>query len=158
MIEVTFKLNNKQVSVKSEEGEMLTWVLRDQLRLTGTKWGCGEAACGACTVLMDGDAVPSCQIPIEMCEGSEILTIEGVAGPDGMHPLQQAFLDYDAYGCGFCTPGMIMKALAFLDQNPDPSREEIIAAMNDNVCRCGAYNNIIKAIEAAAKEMRKVKA
>lgn len=137
-----------------EKDQFLLWVLRTQFNLTGTKYGCGMGYCGSCTVLMDGDPVRSCSIMMEDVAGTSIVTIEGLEEKGELHPLQQAFIDHDALQCGFCTPGMIMNAAGLLKKNPDPTRQQIITGMNDNLCRCGAHNRIIDAIESAAKMMK----
>ena len=152
----TFSLNvNGQVhQVTADPEEPLLWVLRDQLGLTGPKFGCGEASCGVCSVLIDDEAWRSCVVPVEdVADGQRIVTIEGLGTEDNLTPLQQAFVDHTAFGCGFCTPGMIITATALLRSNPHPTRREIIEFMDDNLCRCAAYPGIIEAIEAvAAKE------
>jgi aerobic-type carbon monoxide dehydrogenase small subunit (CoxS/CutS family) len=155
MIEqVQFKLNGKPVKLMVESDRKLLWVLRTDLALTGTKYGCGESFCGACTVLVNHEAVRSCQTAVKEVQGKEVVTIEGLASKDKLHPLQKAFAEHDAMQCGYCTPGMIMNAYSFLRKNPEPSEKEIIENMNDNLCRCGAHNRIIKAIQSAAKEMK----
>ncbi len=126
-------------------------VLRDDLDLPGTKYGCGEGQCGACTVLVDGKSVRSCQTPVGSVEGKQITTIEGLEQERTLHPLQQAFLDDDAMQCGYCTPGMIMSAASLLRRNPNPSRQEIVRYMEGNICRCGAYSRIVAAIQRASK-------
>lgn len=132
-----------------ELDEPLLWVLRDDLGLTGTKFGCGTGECGACSVLIDGVARRSCRVPVAYAAaGREIVTIEGLGTSGNLSPLQQAFVDHTAFCCGFCTPGMIITATALLASNPHPGRQEIIAAMDYNLCRCGSYLNIIKAIES----------
>lgn len=132
-----------------ELDEPLLWVLRDDLGLTGTKFGCGTGVCGACSVLIDGVARRSCRVPVAYAAaGQEIVTIEGLGTSGNLSPLQQAFVDHTAFGCGFCTPGMIITATALLASNPHPGRQEIIEAMDYNLCRCGSYLNIIKAIES----------
>jgi aerobic-type carbon monoxide dehydrogenase small subunit (CoxS/CutS family) len=137
--------------VEADPKEPLLWVLRDQLRLTGTKFGCGEGSCGACSVLIDGEAYRSCVIQVgEVAGGEKIVTIEGIGAPVQLSPLQQAFVEHTAFGCGFCTPGMIINATALLAAHPRPTRQQIITAMNDNLCRCAAYPNIVEAIESAA--------
>jgi aerobic-type carbon monoxide dehydrogenase small subunit (CoxS/CutS family) len=118
--------------------------------LTGTKYGCGQALCGACTVLVNGEAVRSCMYPMQLVEGKEVVTLEGLAQNGDLHPLQQAFVDHDALQCGYCTPGMIMNAYSLLATNPTPSRDEILAGMNGNLCRCGSHNRVVRAIQAAA--------
>jgi aerobic-type carbon monoxide dehydrogenase small subunit (CoxS/CutS family) len=154
MATIPFKLNGKSISLKSDAARMLLWVLRTDLGLTGAKYGCGEGLCGACTVLVNGEAVLACQTPIEDVSGAEIVTIEGLAQNGHLHPIQQAFMDHDALQCGFCTSGMILKAYHFLAQNNQPSQDEIIAAMDDNLCRCGSHVRIVKAVQTAAKWMQ----
>jgi carbon-monoxide dehydrogenase small subunit len=155
MIEqVQFKLNGKPVKLMVESDRKLLWVLRTDLALTGTKYGCGESFCGACTVLVNHEAVRSCQTAVKEVQGKEVVTIEGLASKDKLHPLQKAFAEHDAMQCGYCTSGMIMNAYSFLRKNPEPSEKDIIENMNDNLCRCGAHNRIIKAIQSAAKEMK----
>jgi aerobic-type carbon monoxide dehydrogenase small subunit (CoxS/CutS family) len=129
-------------------------VLRDDLGLTGAKYGCGEAHCGACTVLVDGKPVRSCSTRAETASGKKVSTIEGLCVKGKLHALQEAFLAVGSMQCGYCTPGMIMSALALLTKNPEPTREEIVQGMNGNICRCGTYNRIIAAIEMAAKAMK----
>jgi len=121
------------------------------LKLTGTKFGCGEGACGACSVLIDGEVYRSCTVPVgEVGNREKIVTIEGLGRPGELSKLQSAFMEHTAFGCGYCTPGMIVTATALLDQNPSPSRDQIVSAMNDNLCRCASYPNIIEAIKDAA--------
>jgi len=154
MIEyLQFTLNGKPQSIRVDGNRLLLWVLRTDLGLTGTKYGCGESYCGACTVLVNNQAVRSCQMTIKDVQGKEIITIEGLAKNGDPHPLQKAFMEHDALQCGYCTPGMIMSAYALLRQNPQPDTAEIITGMNDNLCRCGAHTRIVQAIQAAAKEM-----
>jgi aerobic-type carbon monoxide dehydrogenase small subunit (CoxS/CutS family) len=131
---------------------MLLWVLRADLGLTGTKLGCGEGLCGACTVLVDNEPVRSCHLAVKDINGKEVTTIEGLAENGEPHPLQKAFMSHDALQCGFCTPGMIMNAYALLLKNPEPTRQEIIESMDGNLCRCGSYGRIIQAIQTAAQE------
>jgi carbon-monoxide dehydrogenase small subunit len=155
MIEaIQFKLNGETVRLKVDGERMLLWVLRTDLGLTGTKYGCGEEQCGACTVLVNGEAILSCQMPVKQVAGKEVVTIEGFGGSGGLHPLQKAFVEHDALQCGFCTPGMILKAYSLLVKTPLPTREQIIQAMDQNLCRCGSYPRVIQAIEAASKEMK----
>jgi len=155
MIEaIQFKLNGETVRLKVDGERMLLWVLRTDLGLTGTKYGCGEEQCGACTVLVNGEAILSCQMPVKQVAGKEVVTIEGFGGSGGLHPLQKAFVEHDALQCGFCTPGMILKAYSLLVKTPLPTREQIIHAMDQNLCRCGSYPRVIQAIEAASKEMK----
>ncbi|KPK36165.1 MAG: ferredoxin [Phycisphaerae bacterium SG8_4] len=151
---ISFTLNDKAVSVNTDGERPLLWVLRTDLGLTGTKYGCGKALCGACTVIMDGMAVRSCVIPVRSVNGRNVLTIEGLAKDGKLHPIQEAFAKHDALQCGFCTPGMILNAYSLLSSNPEPSRQEIIDGMEYNLCRCGAHTRIIRAIEEAAQEMK----
>lgn len=134
-------------------GMTLLAFLREQLKLTGTKEGCGNGQCGACTVIMDGKAVNSCLVLAVQADGARITTIEGVEGPDGLHPLQQAFIDEGAVQCGFCTPGMILSAKALLDENADPDEGEIKEALSGNLCRCTGYVKIIRAVKNAARRL-----
>ena len=150
---IHFKLNDEPVNVTVDGERMLLWVLRTDLGITGPKYGCGEGLCGACTVLVDNEAILSCQTPVKEAEGREVITIEGLAKNGKLHPLQKAFMKHDALQCGFCTPGMILKAHSLLSHNPRPSREEIIEGMDENLCRCGAYMRIVQAIETAAQEI-----
>jgi len=147
----TLNVNGKKYQVRAEPDEPLLWVLRDDLKLTGSKFGCGVGVCGACSVLIDGVARRSCCVHVShVAHGHEIVTVEGLGAPDDLTPLQQAFIDHTAFCCGFCTPGMIVTAAALLARNPNPTREEIVEAMDHNLCRCGSYINIIEAIEAVA--------
>lgn len=155
MIEkIPFTLNGDSVQLTLDSDRMLLWVLRTDLGLTGTKYGCGESLCGACTVLVNHEAVRSCQTTMKEIQGRDVITIEGLAKNNQLHPLQKAFMAHDALQCGFCTPGMIMNAYAFLIKNPRPSMSQIIEGMDENLCRCGAYKRIIRAVQAAAEEMR----
>ena len=151
---IHFTLNNKPVNLTVNGERMLLWVLRTDLGITGPQYGCGEGFCGACTVLVDNEAALSCQTPVKEVNGREVLTIEGLAQNGRLHPLQKAFMKHDALQCGFCTPGMILKAHSLLSKNPRPSREEIIEGMDGNLCRCGAHMRIVEAIETAAQEMK----
>jgi aerobic-type carbon monoxide dehydrogenase small subunit (CoxS/CutS family) len=151
---VKFELNGKQVEVKLEENQTLLWVLRTNFNLTGTKYGCGEGYCGSCTVLVNDEPVRSCVTALEDVEGAKVVTIEGLADGEKLHPVQQAFVDHDALQCGYCTPGMILNATALLKKNPEPTRKEIIDGMDGNLCRCGAHTRIILAIESASKMMK----
>jgi carbon-monoxide dehydrogenase small subunit len=151
---IYFKLNDNPVKMTVDDERMLLWILRNDLGITGPKYGCGAGLCGACTVLVDNEAVLSCQTPVKEVKGREVLTIEGLAQNERLHPLQKAFIKHDALQCGFCTPGMILKAHSLLLKNPSPSPEEIIQGMDGNLCRCGAHIRIIEAIETAAQEMR----
>ena len=151
---ISYKLNGSPVNIQVDGERKLLWVLRTDLGLTGTKYGCGEGLCGACNVLVNNEVVPSCQILVKDVIGSEVVTIEGLAKNGELHPLQKAFIKHDALQCGFCTPGMIMRAHSLLSENPEPSREEIIQAMDENLCRCGAHVRIVEAIQTAAKAMK----
>jgi nicotinate dehydrogenase subunit A len=144
------RVNGKNHRVEADPERSLLSVLRDELDLTGTKYGCGEGQCGACTVLIDGNAVRSCQAPVRAVAGKQIMTIEGLAGNGHLHPLQQAFLDADAMQCGYCTPGMILSAAGLLQKNASPADAEIKRALEGNVCRCGTYPRIIAAVRMAA--------
>ena len=151
---ISFKLNEKSVSLTTDGERTLLWMLRTDLALTGTKYGCGKGLCGACTVMVDDRAVRSCIIPVRSIKGKKVLTIEGLARNGKLHPIQEAFIKHDALQCGFCTPGMILNAYSLLLRNPQPTREEIIEGMEYNLCRCGAHLRIIRAIESAAQEMK----
>lgn len=152
-----FRLNGVPTAIRVDGERKLLWVLRTDLGLTGPKYGCGQGICGACTVLVDGRAMRSCQVAVSETEGRDIITIEGLARGAGLHPLQKAFMEHSALQCGFCTPGMIMGAAALLARNPDPSPGDIVGALEDNLCRCGSHTRIIRAIQAAAREMRGVR-
>jgi len=143
-------VNGKDVTLEIEPDELLVEVLRDRLGLTGTKVGCEEGECGACTVLLDGKAVVSCLLPAMKAQGRKVETVEGLAAEGKLHPLQQAFIDCGAVQCGYCTPGMLMSAKALLDENPSPSEEEIREAISGNLCRCTGYRKIVEAIKAAS--------
>ena len=147
---VSFTLNGKATRLTVDEDRMLLWVLRDDLGLTGTKFGCGQALCGACTVLVNNEAVRSCATPVGAVEGKRVVTIEGVAEGERLHPLQEAFVQHLGFQCGFCTPGMILGAHALLQKNPKPTRAQIVAHMDDYLCRCGAHNRIVQAVESVA--------
>ena len=157
-LQLNFQLNGKALEVECEAQETLAEVLRDRLNLTGTKLSCEVQVCGACTVLVDGLPVSSCTLLAYEVRDKNVLTIEGLARPDGtLHPIQQAFIDEFAFQCGFCTPGMILATKALLDENPKPSRDEIIHYMDGNICRCTGYVPIVKAIQKAAETMAKEK-
>jgi aerobic-type carbon monoxide dehydrogenase small subunit (CoxS/CutS family) len=153
---IQFELNGKQVEIQPGENQTLLWILRTNFNLTGTKYGCGEGYCGSCTVLMNDEPVRSCGIFADDLEGAKIVTIEGLANGDKLHPVQQAFVENDALQCGYCTPGMIINAVGLLKKNPEPTRQQIIDGMEDNLCRCGAHTRIIRAIESASKKMKGV--
>ena len=147
---ISFTLNGKPASVTTDDGRMLLWVLRSDLGLTGTKFGCGEALCGACTVVVDQQAVRSCSVPIKDIAGKHVVTIEGLADGDKLHPIQEAFLKHHAFQCGYCTSGMLLSAYALLLKTPRPTRDQILQHMEDNLCRCGAHVRIVDAIQEAA--------
>jgi aerobic-type carbon monoxide dehydrogenase small subunit (CoxS/CutS family) len=151
---IRFTLNGKKTEVLVDPTETLLWVLRNQLGLTGTKFGCGMGFCGACTVLINKEPVRSCMLPVGDVAGKKVITIEGLEKKGKLHPVQKAFIEHDALQCGFCTPGMIISATGLLLKNPSPSRQEIIEGMEDNLCRCGAHVRIFDAIETAAKAMK----
>lgn len=152
---VRFKLNGEPKSFELDRERMLLWVLRTDFKLTGTKFGCGEGFCSACTVLVDNGPVRSCQFPFAIVDQKEVITIEGLAARNGkLHPLQAAFVEHDALQCGFCTSGMILTAYGLLLKDPTPTRKEIIEGMDENLCRCGAYTRIIEAIQSAAQNMK----
>ena len=146
---ISFTLNGRPASVKVDDGRMLLWVLRSDLGLTGTKFGCGEALCGACTVIVNKEAVRSCSTPVKDVAGKHVMTIEGL-GQNGLDVIQQAFLKHNAFQCGFCTPGMILSAYALLLKTPKPTEEQILRHMEDNLCRCGSHVRIVDAIQEAA--------
>ncbi len=151
---IIFKLNNKKTELVTDPTQMLLWVLRNHFGLTGTKYGCGIGFCGACTVLIDDEPVRSCMIPVSDVAGKRVVTIEGLEKKGKLHPVQQAFVDHDALQCGYCTPGMIVTAVGMLKKNPSPTRQEIVAGMEENLCRCGAHMRIIAAVEDASKAMK----
>jgi aerobic-type carbon monoxide dehydrogenase small subunit (CoxS/CutS family) len=153
-IKISFKLNGKKTTILTDPDQTLLWVLRNQLDLTGTKYGCGNGFCGACTVLIDREPTRSCITPVGDISGKEVITIEGLARNGKLNPVQQAFVDHDALQCGYCTPGMIMTATGMLLKNPSLTRQEIIEGLEENLCRCGAHGRIIDAVESAAKEMK----
>ena len=150
-IKVALKVNGKPVSAEVEARTLLVTLIRENLRLTGTHVGCDTAQCGACTVMMNGKAIKSCSIVAMQAEGAEVMTIEGVARPDGsLHPMQQAFKENHGLQCGFCTPGMVMNALDFAKSHPNPSEQEVRESLEGNLCRCTGYHNIVKAVLQAA--------
>jgi aerobic-type carbon monoxide dehydrogenase small subunit (CoxS/CutS family) len=151
---IQFKLNKKPVTLTVDSDRMLLWVLRTDLGLTGPKYGCGRGYCGACTVLVNNEATRSCLLPVITVKGKEVTTIEGLANNGNLHPLQKAFVEHDALQCGYCTSGMILTAYSFLQRNPNPTYSDIVRNMDGNLCRCGAHNRIVQAIQSAAKEMR----
>jgi aerobic-type carbon monoxide dehydrogenase small subunit (CoxS/CutS family) len=151
---ITFKLNDKPVRLNVDGDRALLWVLRTDLGLTGTKFGCGEGHCGSCTVLVNGVAVRSCLRKVKEVKDKEVVTIEGLAKGGVLHPVQKAFLEHDALQCGFCTPGMVLTAVGLLTSNPKPTREQILRGMEQNLCRCGAHTRVVDAIQSAAGEMK----
>jgi len=151
---IHFKLNGQEKNLTLDRERMLLWVLRTDYDLIGAKYGCGEGFCGACTVLVNNEAVRSCQYPAADVEGKEVITIEDLSKNGNLHPLLEAFVKHDALQCGFCTPGMILNAYSLLMKNPDPSPEDIINGMEESLCRCGAHTRIVQAIQTAAKETK----
>jgi isoquinoline 1-oxidoreductase alpha subunit len=148
---VAFTINSKAVSVEAEPDTPLLWVVREHLKLTGTKFGCGSGLCGACTVHLDGRAVRSCQVPMDQVSGKKVTTIEGLS-PSSSHPLQKAWIAEQVPQCGYCQSGQIMQAAELLVKTKRPTREQIVAHMDGNICRCGTYPRIVRAIERAARE------
>ena len=151
---IRFTINNHVQELSVDPWRTLLEVIREDLQLTGTKEGCGEGECGSCTVIMDGKTVNSCLIPAVEADNKEIITIEGLADGDNLHPIQEAFVEKSGMQCGFCTPGMIMSAKALLDSNPSPNKEEIREGIAGNFCRCTGYTKIIESISAAASDMK----
>ena len=154
---IRFRLNKKNLELKLKGDEALLWVIRSTLNLTGTKYGCGIGNCGSCTVLVDSQPVKSCMTYMEDVVDKDVVTIEGLATNDELHPVQKAFVEHDALQCGFCTPGMIVNACGLLHKTPAPTPQQIIEYMNGNLCRCGSYGRIIDAIQTAAKNAKGAK-
>ncbi|MFZ5354832.1 MAG: (2Fe-2S)-binding protein [Bacillota bacterium] len=152
---ICFSLNNKDIEVMADPSMRLIDLLRDVIGLTGTKEGCGEGECGACTVIIDGMTANSCLVLASQIRGRKVLTIEGLENGDKLHPIQQAFIDVGAVQCGFCTPGMVLSAKALLDKKPEPDTQAIKTAISGNLCRCTGYKKIEKAIELAADYLKK---
>jgi len=150
---IRFRLNGRDTTLETDGTRSLLWVLRTDLGLTGAKYGCGIAECGACTVLVNGDPVQSCLYPVSQLQNADVLTIEGLAQGDDLHPLQEEFAERGAFQCGYCTPGMILEAYSLLTKNPSPTRSQILSGMDGNLCRCGAHKRIVEAIEAAAARL-----
>ena len=150
---IRFTLNGEETEISIDPTLTLLWILRDRFGLTGTKYGCGMGYCGACTVILNNEPVRSCMLPVADVANGSIMTIEGLKVNGQLHPLQKAFMEKDALQCGYCTPGMIMNAYGLLLKNPEPTQQEIIEGMEDNLCRCGAHIRIIEAIQAAGREM-----
>jgi len=147
---LSFRLNGKPIQIEVDGDRTLLWLLRTDLGLTGTKYGCGESVCGACTVVVGKQAMRSCQVPVKTLRGKDVTTIEGLERNGKLHPLQEAFAELGGLQCGFCTPGMIMNAYALLLKTPKPTRSQILAGMDGNLCRCAAHHRIVKAIERAS--------
>ena len=154
---ITLIVNGKEKTVTTDPQRSLLEVLREDLHVTGPKYGCGEGRCGACTVLMDGKRILSCTTPVSLANKKKIITIEGLAEGESLHPVQQAFLDEGAIQCGYCTPGMILTAVALLNENPNPTDQQITRWMNGNICRCNGYVKIFKAVRRAAAQLTEVK-
>lgn len=151
---ISFTLNGKPASVTVDEDRMLLWVLREDLGLTGAKFGCGEGLCGACTVIVSGEAVRSCATAVKDIAGKRVLTIEGLSQGANLHPIQKAFVKHHAFQCGYCTPGMILHAYALLQKNPRPTRADILSGMEGNLCRCGSHHRIVAAIQEASHAVK----
>jgi aerobic-type carbon monoxide dehydrogenase small subunit (CoxS/CutS family) len=151
---IRFTLNGKKQELRLDTSQTLVWVLRNHFGLTGTKQGCGTGFCGACTVLINNEPVRSCMVPFSDVAGKKVVTIEGLENKGKLHPVQQAFVDHDALQCGFCTPGMILTAVALLNKNPRPTRQDVIDGLEENLCRCGAHNRIIDAVLDASVKMK----
>lgn len=155
-MKIDLQVNGKMHAVESSPNRTLLSLLRDELRLTGTKEACGQGDCGACVVVMNGEAINSCLVLAPQADGTEIITVEGLAENDELHPLQTAFAEKWGFQCGFCTPGMLMSAYAFLQENPDPDRDEIRAALAGNLCRCTGYGPILDSVEVAADMIKEM--
>jgi len=153
MASILLGVNGKQHALDVPPDEPLLWVLRNRLDLTGTKYGCGEGQCGACMVLIDGEALPSCRTPVSEAAGKKIVTIEGLASNGRLHPVQAAFLEQEAFQCGYCTSGMIVASVALLRINPKPSAADVAEGLTRNVCRCGTHPRIVAAIQSAAEHL-----
>ena len=154
-VPVMFRVNGKRLQVSIEPRRTLLSVLREDLGLTAAKRGCGHGECGACTVMLDDETVYACMTLAIDCEGHEVRTVESLAQDETLHPVQQAFIEQDGYQCGFCTPGQVMSAVALLEHNAHPSQDDVLREMGGNICRCGAYPNIVKSVLAAAEMMEK---
>jgi carbon-monoxide dehydrogenase small subunit len=154
VVPIKFRVNGQQNEIEVRPQELLIDIVRERLGLTGTKRSCDMEVCGTCTVLLDGKAVSSCSLFAFELDGKDLTTIEGLEGPDGLHPLQKAFIQCGGFQCGFCTPGMILLAKSLLADNPDPTREQVCAYMDANICRCTGYQMIVESILHAAKEMK----
>jgi aerobic-type carbon monoxide dehydrogenase small subunit (CoxS/CutS family) len=154
MPKYTLRINGRSHEIEGEAGDSVLSVLRSDLRMTGSKFGCGEGYCGACTVLVDNQVTRSCTLRLAAAAGKAITTIEGIAEGEGLHPVQEAFLEAEAFQCGYCTPGMVMAAIGLLRTHPDPSEQDIARVMDRNVCRCGTYPRISQAIRLAAQRIK----
>jgi nicotinate dehydrogenase subunit A len=152
-ISIQFRLNGRPVRMDAEADRTLLWAVRTDLGLTGAKYGCGEGFCGACTMLVGGKPVRSCLTPLKRVAGKDVLTVEGLARGGKLHPLQQAFIEHGAFQCGFCTSGMLLTAYALLRAKPKPTRDEIVAHMEPVLCRCGAHQRVVDAVESAARQI-----
>ena len=152
--DIALDVNGRTRRVRCDPSTPLLYILRNDLDLPGAKFGCGLEQCGSCKVLVDGEALPTCRAPVASFRGRAIVTVEGIGGPQNLHPIQQAFVDEEAAQCGYCIPGMIVGAKALLDQNPDPTHEEIRTALAIHLCRCGTHARIVKAVRRAARAMR----
>jgi aerobic-type carbon monoxide dehydrogenase small subunit (CoxS/CutS family) len=150
-MQLEFRLNGRTVQLDVDGGRQLLWLLRDDLGLTGAKYGCGVGYCGSCTVLVDGRPMRACMVAAASVANRDVLTVEGLAADGRLHPLQQAFIEHGALQCGFCTPGILLAAYALLAANPQPTRQQVIDALDDNLCRCGAHRRILLAVEAVAR-------
>lgn len=153
-VPVSFTVNGEAADVLVDPRELLIHTLRERLRLTGAHIGCETSHCGACTVDLDGDSVKSCTLLTVQCQGAEVVTVEGLAGSEGLHPLQAAFVEEHGLQCGYCTPGMLVRGWRLLQDNPDPSEEEVRFGMAGNLCRCTGYQNIVRSVRRAARELR----
>ncbi len=149
--EIQFTLNGERIRLETEPDRPLLWVLRGDMALTGTKYGCGEGFCGACAVLVDGQAIRACIVAIEAVAGKTVTTIEGLAVGEKLHPVQQAFMEHDALQCGYCTPGMIVTAVGLLSGNPQATEADIVTGLDNNLCRCGAHKRILEAVQSVAR-------
>jgi carbon-monoxide dehydrogenase small subunit len=156
-VKISFFLNDKEMIIDAEPDRRVVDILREDMQLTGTKEGCGSGECGACSILVDGESRLSCLMLAAQLEGKKIITVEGMISGDKMHPIQEAFVEYGAIQCGFCTPGMVMAAMDLLNRNPEPTRTGIRAGISGNLCRCTGYQKIVDAVEAAAERIKKTK-